>query len=184
MNTPSNIPQVANGLNQKSAVPNDAGNSGDSRLTRLLYTLIRWLLGGVFLVSGVIKLSQPQQFAHIIEAYGLISPELVFPAGLGLSMLEVIAGLALMLDLRYALTVITSLLLFFIIILGYGLALGLNIDCGCFGSENPEGKAFHGLDSALYRDLAMLAGVGFLYFQRYKNGFNPKPIYQTFSKFH
>jgi len=177
MNTPSDtssIQDFANPLNQKSAVRDGAGNHWGSRLSSLLYTLIRWLLGSIFLVSGVSKLSDLQQFAHIIEAYGLISPELVFPAGLGLSLLEVLAGLGLVLDVRYALTTITGQLILFIFILGYGLALGLDVDCGCFGSDDPEGNAFHSLRPALYRDLAMLAGVGFLYFQRYKAGFSPK----------
>lgn len=168
MNTLSHIQNLSKTLNATSAGRNGAGNHWGSRLSNRLYTLIRWVLGSVFFISGVSKLLDPQQFAHIIEAYGLISPELVLPAGLGLSLLEVIAGVGLIFDVRYALTIIMGLLIFFIFILGYGLALGLDVDCGCFGLDNPEGNAFHSLRPALYRDLVMLAGLGFLYFQRYK----------------
>ena len=40
----------------------------------------------------------------------------------------------------------------FMAILGYGISMGLDVDCGCFGPEDPESKAFHGLRAALYRD--------------------------------
>jgi len=44
------------------------------------------------------------------------------------------------------------------------------VDCGCFGPEDPEAEAFHGLRPALYRDLAMLAAVVFLYaWRRYRH---------------
>jgi rhodanese-related sulfurtransferase len=48
-------------------------------------------------------------------------------------------------------------------ILGYGIWMGLDVDCGCFGPEDPESRAYHGLRSALYRDFMMLAGVLYLY---------------------
>lgn len=153
----------------------------ESRLSKLLYVITRWVLGGVFLVSGILKLSDPWQFSHIIEAYGLIIPQLVFPVAVGLPVLEVVAGLGLVLDVRYALAVISGLLLFFIIMLGYGWSLGLDIDCGCFGSADPAGKVFHSLRPALYRDLVLLAGAGFLYYWRHQAGFSPKPLCRCLS---
>ncbi len=44
--------------------------------------------------------------------------------------------------------------------------MGLDVDCGCFGAEDPEAEAFHGLRTALYRDLVMMAGIVFLYVWR------------------
>jgi hypothetical protein len=47
--------------------------------------------------------------------------------------------------------------------------MGLDVDCGCFGPEDPEAEAFHGLRLSLYRDLAMMAGVFFIYgWRRYR----------------
>jgi len=37
------------------------------------------------------------------------------------------------------------------------------VDCGCFGPEDPESRAYHGLRPALYRDFGMLAGVLYLF---------------------
>jgi len=49
---------------------------------------------------------------------------------------------------------------------GYGLELGLDVDCGCFGPGDPEGRAYHSLRPALYRDTIMLAGIGYLFLWR------------------
>ncbi|MEJ2158353.1 MAG: DoxX family protein, partial [Desulfobacteraceae bacterium] len=54
------------------------------------------------------------------------------------------------------------LLLLFMMVLGYGIWLGLDVDCGCFAAGDPEGGAYHGLRPALYRDAVMLAGMGYL----------------------
>jgi hypothetical protein len=51
----------------------------------------------------------------------------------------------------------------FIAVLAYGLWMGLDVDCGCFGPEDPEAEAFHALRLSFYRDLLMLTGVGFMY---------------------
>jgi hypothetical protein len=48
-------------------------------------------------------------------------------------------------------------------VLSYGIWMGLDVDCGCFGPEDLEAKAFHGLKGSLLRDLVMLAGIAFIY---------------------
>jgi hypothetical protein len=50
------------------------------------------------------------------------------------------------------------------------------VDCGCFGPEDPEAEAFHGLRAFLYRDLAMLAGIAFLYVWRRYRAITPVKI--------
>jgi hypothetical protein len=81
---------------------------------------------------------------------------------LGCRLLEVIAGIGLLFDIRGSLALITGLLVLFMVVLGYGIWMGLDVDCGCFGPEDPEAEAFHGLRLSLFRDLVMMAGV-FLY---------------------
>ncbi len=128
-----------------------------------IYRLLRWLLGVVFIYSGATKLLAPQIFAVLIEAYGIVPERLLMPISVILPILEVIAGIGLLLDIRGSLAVITLLLLLFAAVLGYGIGMGLDVDCGCFGTEDPEFEAFHGLRPALYRDMAMLTAVAFLY---------------------
>jgi uncharacterized membrane protein YphA (DoxX/SURF4 family) len=127
------------------------------------YKLTRWVLGAVFIYSGILKLLEPEAFAVLIEAYGIVPDPLLLPAAFSLAFLEVAAGVGLLLDVRGSLSVIAGLLVLFVTILAYGLWMGLDIDCGCFGSDDPEAEAFHGLKAAFYRDLLMLALVVFIF---------------------
>lgn len=142
------------------------GGNQIMRLSSWIYRIVRWVLGGIFIYSGATKLLAPQTFAVLIEAYGLIPDMLLMPVALILPALEVVAGVGLLFDIRGSLAVISGLLLLFIAILGYGIRMGLDVDCGCFGPEEPEAEAFHGLRLALYRDMVMLTAVIFLYGMR------------------
>ena len=135
-----------------------------------IYRVLRWMLGAVFICSGATKLMAPGSFAVLIEAYGLVPDELLMPAAVILPAMELVAGIGLLFDMRGSLGVIAGLLLLFVAILGYGIHMGLDVDCGCFGPEDPEADAYHGLRAALYRDMLMLSAVGFLYgWRRYRD---------------
>jgi len=67
--------------------------------------------------------------------------------------------------------------LLFIAVLIFGIHLGLDIDCGCFGPNDPEAEAFHDLRGALMRDFLLLLAVGYQYFWRHINNFKPKPLF-------
>jgi len=138
-----------------------------------LYRLLRWSLGGIFIYSGIAKLIAPITFAVLIDAYGLVPEVLLMPVAVIVPLLEVLAGVGLLVDLRGSLAVIAGLLLLFVAILGFGIHMGLDVDCGCFGPEDPEAKAYHGLGAALYRDIAMLAAVAFIYWWRSHSRIEP-----------
>ena len=139
--------------------------------------MLRWGLGSVFIYSGVSKLMAPQTFSVLIEAYGLLPEVLLMPAALILATVELIAGLGLLADIRGSLGAIAGMLVLFVAILGYGIGMGLDVDCGCFGPDDPEAEAFHGLRTALYRDLFMLAAVGFLYSWRRIRNIRPQTFH-------
>ncbi|MDF1536602.1 MAG: DoxX family protein [bacterium] len=130
------------------------------------YRLVRWAIGGLFLYAGLLKLADPDTFAVLIDAYGIVPESLLMPVAVALPALEVFAGIGLILDIEGSLSIIAGLLLFFIVLLRCGIWMGLDIECGCFGPGDPEAEAFHGLWQAIYRDLAMLCGVALLYGQR------------------
>lgn len=119
------------------------GRNQIMRLSSWLYRIVRWVLGGIFIYSGVTKLLAPRTFAVLIEAYGIVSEDLIMPVALILATLEVLAGSGMIFDIRGSLAVIAGLLMLFVAILGYGIWMGLDIDCGCFGPEEPEAAAFH-----------------------------------------
>lgn len=124
-----------------------------------LHTLLRWILAGVFIYAGSVKLLDPHTFAVLIGAYGILPESLLMPVSVGLPALELAAGIGMLFHMKGSLAAIGVLLGLFIVILGYGIWMGLDVECGCFGPDNPEGAAFHGLRTSLVRDLFLLAGV-------------------------
>lgn len=146
--------------------------SQDSPVKKILlsawsYRMVRVMLAAVFLWSGTAKLIHPEDFAAIIEAFGLIPASWLMPSAVLLPVIEVAAALGLLTGVRGSLRLIFGLLVLFTLILTHGIWLGLDIDCGCFGPEDIEGQVFHGLRPALYRNLALMGGVGYLYIRRW-----------------
>ncbi len=144
--------------------------TGLAKLARVLglgwtYRLARWVLGGVFIVAGGLKLANPQAFAGLISHYNLV-PEALLPyVALGLPGLEVLAGLGLLFDLPGALSTLTAMLLLFAGVLWFGILKDLDIDCGCF---SPTEQAGHqSLYNALFRDLGFLTLALYLYAYRW-----------------
>ena len=147
-----------------------------------IYRLTKWVLGGIFIYAGGIKLFEPTTFAVLVEAYGIIPENMLMLMAVLLPALEVIAGIGLLFDIRGSLSAIALLLLLFIAVMGYGIWMGLDVDCGCFGPEDPEAEAFHGLRLSLYRDLIMCAGVVYIYVWRRLHDFNPLRIKRIFNQ--
>jgi hypothetical protein len=131
----------------------------------------RGLLGGVFLYAAFPKLFHLDGFAAIIDAYGIVPEKAQVPAALLLSILEIAAGAGIFFKrgARLSLVVIFGLLLLFVGVLSYGLWLGLDIDCGCFGKDDPEHKFFSNLKVAILRDLLLLLPVAYLYWHGWLN---------------
>ena len=107
--------------------------------------------------------AEPEGAAIEEQGLGCVPEDLLMPVAVILPPWRSLAGVGLLFDIRGSLAVIAGLLLLFVAILGYGIRMGLDVDCGCFGPEEPEAEAFHGLRLALYRDMVMLTAVIFLY---------------------
>ena len=145
------------------------------------YRLIRWLWSFVFLYAGATKLADPKAFAALIDAYGIVPDQLLMPVAVGLPLLEVATAIGLIADVRGSLAVISGLMAVFIAILVYGIRMGLDVDCGCFGPEDIESRAYHGLREALYRDLAMAVGIVYLYGWRRFRSVGPMKLRRYFN---
>ncbi len=117
-------------------------------------------LGAVFTFAGAVKLWDPRAFARTISGYGLIPDEFLVPVALGLPTLELVAGMGLTFNRRWAYGLVLGLLVLFIAVLGFGIWNDLDVDCGCFSQQELDAKL--GLRMALARDLAMLAVVAYL----------------------
>ncbi len=146
------------------------------KIMNQIYGWSRWTLGIIFIYAGVTKLLDPRVFAVLIEAYGIVPDVLIYPVAVFLPLLEVVAGAFILMDIRGSLAIICGLTIFFMIILGYGIHMGLDVDCGCFGPEEPEAIAFHGLRQAFIRDSVMLADIIFLYIWRRYQCIHPRTM--------
>jgi uncharacterized membrane protein YphA (DoxX/SURF4 family) len=142
-------------------------------LSDWIYRIVRLVYAVLFLYAGVNKLLNPRSFATVIDAFGLVPDPLIMPIAVALPILEIMAALGLLFDVRGSLGLVTGLLVFFMAVVSYGIWMGLDIDCGCFGPGDLEGEAYKGLRPALYRNLILSVGIFYLYGWRFFRAFKP-----------
>ena len=109
---------------------------------------LRVILGGVFLAYAAQKIVNPEGFAIEVRGYKLVPDPFVAIIALALPWLEVFTALGLIFRRFYqgSLILITGMLVFFIVLLGYAIAIGLE-DCGCGLGMAPQVQI--GIDLAL-----------------------------------
>jgi uncharacterized membrane protein YphA (DoxX/SURF4 family) len=119
---------------------------------------IRFLLAGVFLLSGALKLADPKAFARVVEQYGIVPDGLALVVvALAIPIAEIAAGAGVLLDRRAGYGLMAGLLALFLAVLGFGIAHDLDVACGCISLGKPGSQG--SLKAALARDVVMLAGV-------------------------
>lgn len=135
-----------------------------SALQRWISTLVRVGLGGVLLVAGGLKVTEPVQAAQAVQAYQILPPRAGELVGYVLPLLEVAMGIALILGVATRLMALLSgaLMTAFVIGVVSAWARGLSIDCGCFGGggQVPEGEANY--LPVVLRDLGFAAMAAWL----------------------
>lgn len=138
------------------------------------YRLLRSIIAGIFIYSAVVKLADVKGFARMVSQYELVPEPFLAPVAYGLPLFELAAGVGLLFEVPGTLSAISGMLLMFITILWYGILKDLDIDCGCFSTEELKGQ--DSLRRALYRDFVMAAVCCYLYvyrFLRIKRGQGP-----------
>lgn len=108
--------------------------------------IIRFLVGGLFIFSGLIKLNDPIGTAIKMEEYFEVFSvqfaeffhvfvPLALPIAVLMVVFEVVLGLALIINYRQNLTLLLTLglIVFFTILTGYSAITNTVTDCGCFG---------------------------------------------------
>ena len=102
-----------------------------------MYSIIRIILGSVFLFSGLGKLLAPyQNFLYVIQAYQILPSWAESLAAQVFPWIELIVGVFVFLGLWTAWALRGALILFgfFVVLLGQALLRGLPLEsCGCFG---------------------------------------------------
>ncbi|PWJ44073.1 BT_3928 family protein [Sediminitomix flava] len=143
-------------------------------LSRIINTVISWVVGATFILSGIIKLNDPTGTAIKLEEYFEVfstdfSPffEHFVPYSMQMSIflstLEVCLGLALIIQYRKVFTLwgLFLILLFFGFLTFYSAQFDKVTDCGCFGDAIPLTPW-----ESFFKDLALLVLTGYLLFQK------------------
>ena len=150
--------------------------------SKWVYFALRFILGSLFIYAGATKLMDVLGFAATIDQYGLVSWRMANLIAKTLPVLEILAGFGLILDIRGALGVIVAQLLGFVCVLAYGIYLGLDVDCGCFGPADAGAAESGSLWGTLIRDLFMLGACALIYLQRNLAGFRLRSVFGVFHK--
>jgi putative oxidoreductase len=143
---------------------------------RIVTLILRLIIGGVFIASAVAKIGNVQishahgvQFSHVPDL-GTFAQDVdnyhVPPRALGnliaitLPWIELMAGTLLVFGIwkRASAWVITILMLVFLAAIGWALAHGYDIRCGCFGTVDARKVGV----TALAQDFALLGIAAWL----------------------
>ena len=126
------------------------------------YRLVKLALATAFLALGAAKLTNLAHFAATLAAFDLLPAGLVLPLAVVLSLMEVIAALGLLLDVRGFLNLVTGLTIFWLALSLYGLGSGLGPESG-YGPGVSREAALASLAGAVRMDIIFLALAVYLY---------------------
>jgi uncharacterized membrane protein YphA (DoxX/SURF4 family) len=130
---------------------------------KYLTLILRLLLGLVFCYAAIDKIVHIDQFARAIYYYHILPGWAVNLLAVFMPMVEMVAGLALILGIwpRGAVTLIGAMLIMFIVALGVVYLKGVDINCGCF-STSDRGKS--SAIALIWRDLLLLLACVQIFF--------------------
>lgn len=100
---------------------------------------VRWLIAGIFLRSGLVKLAGIAEFRAAVANYRLLPAAAVRPVAWLLPAAEVVLAVVLAAGLLpvVAAAALAALLVVFAVAIAINLARGRSFDCGCGGSVAP-----------------------------------------------
>jgi uncharacterized membrane protein YphA (DoxX/SURF4 family) len=152
--------------------------------------ILRLILGGIFLASAVVKIWNVQvshahaiQFSHVpdlaifardVTSYHVPPRELANLVAITLPWIELLAGGLLVCGIwkQASALVITALMIVFLAAIGWAVAHGYDIRCGCFGTVDARRVGF----TALAQDTALLAIAMWL---AWRSEGKPQPATET-----
>ncbi|MEV8371965.1 MauE/DoxX family redox-associated membrane protein [Kribbella sp. NPDC056861] len=127
----------------------------------------RLVLGGVMLVAGALKVTDPEAATQAVRAYELLPQGFDGIVGLLLPFLEIAIGLLLIVGygVRPAAVAAGVFMLLFIAAVSSAWARGLAIDCGCFGGGGQVAPGQTKYLQEILRDAGLLALAVWLFVQ-------------------
>jgi protein-disulfide isomerase/uncharacterized membrane protein YphA (DoxX/SURF4 family) len=127
-----------------------------------LGTVIRLVLGVVWIWAAWSKLHSPRTFVQAVRAYDATPEWLSKALGYGLPVLEFCLGVLLIVGVAVRLAAIVSTLLFVVFLIGLIQAAtrNLQLECGCFGGGGEATSTHYTLD--ILRDIGLLILAAYL----------------------
>jgi putative oxidoreductase len=121
---------------------------------QFVWRIVDFIVGGIFIYAGAIKVLDPVQFATDIDNYKILPWTISVGLAFYLPWLEILCGLALILRRLYlgGLSILTGLVAVFLVATIAAKVRGLDITCGCFGHASQNWN----VPTQLALDLAIL----------------------------
>jgi putative oxidoreductase len=135
---------------------------GSATVPQFVWRIVGFIIGGVFIYAGAIKVFDPIGFANDIDNYRILPWAIGVRLAFYLPWLEILCGFALVSRRLYfgGLSILTGLISVFIVASIVAKARGLDITCGCFGHASKNWS----FSAHLALDILLLAAVLALYF--------------------
>lgn len=122
--------------------------------------LIYAVVGALFAVAATVKITDPEAFLSSLLTYELFPMKLAVGLAWFAPVLELLVGICLITGiLRKGASLLTvAMLLLFIVLVGQGLARGLEMNCGCFGDNHLQTTGDYLLK--IGQNVLLLAAIG------------------------
>jgi putative oxidoreductase len=131
------------------------------RTSNIVWRIFDFIIAGIFIYAGTLKILDPVQFAIDIDNYKILPWTISVGLAFYLPWLEIFCGLALIVRRLYlgGLSILTALVAVFLIAAIAAKVRGLDVTCGCFGhaSQNWNFPAHLALDLAILGALLVLS---------------------------
>jgi uncharacterized membrane protein YphA (DoxX/SURF4 family) len=140
------------------------GHRTESKSMQWAQVVARLIMASIFIYASIDKIAKPAAFAKDIYNYQILPDALINLTALVLPWLELFLGLCLVAGiwLPGAVFTVNGLLIVFMASLIFNLARGLDVNCGCFGSDGLGPSMSTGW--YLLRDVLFLAVGAFLFY--------------------
>lgn len=110
----------------------------------LTNTYILWItkifIGLIFVLSGIEKIAEPAGFSDAIANYKLMPNFIINFFAISIPWIELVCGILLIFNknIKENAFIYISLMSIFTIMVLIAVLRGLDIDCGCFGTQNVQ----------------------------------------------
>lgn len=134
---------------------------------KYLLLISRVILGYLFIYAGMVKIIDPAGFAESILNYRMTPIFLVNFFAIIIPWIEVVTGIFLIFGIssKESSFIIGALLIIFNIMISIAVLRGLNIDCGCFGTDDSQAV---GVQKLLENFVLLLLSIQIILFDKKK----------------